>query len=77
LDGTSLDPTNWTPEIKDVWYNNELEAKTNSNKNLNVNGGFLNITSIKESYNGRQYTSGRIISKGKHDFIFGRLDVKA
>jgi beta-glucanase (GH16 family) len=74
---TSLDAAKWTPEVKDVWYNNELEATTSSRNNVNVTGGNLNITAIKENYNGRTYTSGRIITKGKQDFNFGRVDVRA
>lgn len=74
---TSLDATKWTPEVKDVWFNNELEATTNRRENVTVTGGYLNITAIKENYNGRTYTSGRIITKGKKEFTFGRLDVSA
>ena len=74
---TSLDATKWTPEVKDVWFNNELEATTSRRENVTVTGGNLNITAIKENYNGRTYTSGRIITKGKKEFTFGRLDVRA
>ncbi len=74
---TSLDATKWTPEVKDVWYNNELEATTNSRNNVNVTGGNLNITAIKENYNGRTFTSARINTNGKKDFNFGRVDVRA
>jgi beta-glucanase (GH16 family) len=74
---TSLDAAKWTPEVKDVWYNNELQATTSSRNNVNVTGGNLNITALKENYNGRTYTSGRIITKGKKDFNFGRIDVRA
>ena len=74
---TALDATKWTPEVKDVWYNNELQATTSSRNNVNVTGGNLNITAIKENYNGRTFTSARINTKGKKDFIFGRFDVRA
>jgi beta-glucanase (GH16 family) len=74
---TSLDASKWAPEVKDVWYNNELEATTSSRNNVNVTGGNLNITAIKENYNGRTFTSGRINTKGKKDFNFGRVDVRA
>ncbi|MEJ7663830.1 MAG: glycoside hydrolase family 16 protein [Hymenobacter sp.] len=77
FEATSLDATKWAPEIKDVWFNNELQATTNSRNNVNVAGGNLNITARKESYNGRDYTSARIITKGKKSFVFGRLDVRA
>lgn len=77
FDGTALDQAKWSPEVKDVWYNNELQATTNSRENIFVTGGNLNIVAKKESYNGRSYTSGRLITKGKQEFVYGRLDVRA
>ena len=77
FDTSGLDANKWTPEVKDVWFNNELQATTSSRNNVTVTGGNLAITAIKENYNGRTYTSGRIITKGKKEFTFGRLDVRA
>jgi beta-glucanase (GH16 family) len=77
FNGSSLDQNNWVYEVKDVWFNNELQATTNRRDNVTVTGGNLNIIAKPESYNGRSYTSGRIITKGKKDFVFGRLDVRA
>ncbi|WP_223648840.1 glycoside hydrolase family 16 protein [Hymenobacter psoromatis] len=77
FDATSLDATKWTPEVQDVWFNNELEATTNSRTNVNVVNGLLNITAVQENYHGRTYTSARINTKGKKEFTFGRLDVRA
>jgi len=77
FDASALDQTKWVYEVKDVWYNNELQATTNRRDNVTLTGGNLNINAIKESYNGRSYTSGRIITKGKQDFNFGRYDVRA
>ncbi|WP_151087894.1 glycoside hydrolase family 16 protein [Hymenobacter baengnokdamensis] len=74
---SSLDATKWSYEIQDVWFNNELEATTNSRNNVTLTGGMLNITAIQQNYNGRQYTSGRINTKGKQQFTFGRIDVRA
>jgi beta-glucanase (GH16 family) len=77
FDTSSLDQNKWVYEVKDVWFNNELQATTNRRDNVTVTGGNLNIIAKPESYNGRTYTSGRIITKGKKDFLFGRLDVRA
>jgi beta-glucanase (GH16 family) len=77
FDASSLDASKWTPEVKDVWFNNELEATTARRENVTLAGGNLNITAIKENYNGRTFTSARIITKGKKEFTFGRLDVRA
>ena len=77
FDGNSLDPTKWEYEVKDTWYNNELEATTNRPENLVVTGGNLNIIARREAYNGKQYTSARIVTRGKRDFEYGRYDVRA
>jgi beta-glucanase (GH16 family) len=60
-----------------VWYNNELQATTNSRSNLAVTNGNLAITALREAYHGRDYTSARINTKGLRDFTFGRIDIRA
>ena len=77
FDGSSLDLNKWVYEVKDVWFNNELEATTNRRDNVTLASGNLNIIAKQENYNTRSYTSGRIITKGKKDFGYGRLDVRA
>jgi beta-glucanase (GH16 family) len=77
FDGTSLNSQKWVPEIKDVWYNNELQATTDSRNNLGVTNGNLVITAQREAYHGRAYTSARINTKGLRDFTFGRIDIRA
>ena len=76
FDGTALDAGKWVPEVRDKWYNNELQATT-ARDNVSVTGGNLVITAKKQAYNGRDYTSARIITKGKQDFVFGRIDTRA
>jgi beta-glucanase (GH16 family) len=76
FDGNALRSV-WTPEIKDVWYNNEKQATTSDRKNLAVTGGNLIITALREPYHGREYTSARIVTKGNREFTFGRVDVRA
>ena len=77
FNGSSLDPQKWAPEVKDVWYNNELQATTNARANLGVTNGSLAITALREVYHGRDYTSARINTKGLRDFTFGRIDIRA
>ena len=77
FEGASLNTQKWAPEIKDVWYNNELQATTDARANLAVTNGKLAITAQPEAYHGRSYTSARINTKGLHDFTFGRVDVRA
>jgi beta-glucanase (GH16 family) len=58
------------------WGNNELETYTTSTNNVFQNGGNLVIQAIKEA-GPNAYSSGRILTKGKQNFQFGRIDVRA
>lgn len=74
------DPTKWGYDIGtggDGWGNNELEYYTNRPENAIVENGVLKITAIKESFSGSAYTSARILSKDKFDFMYGKVEVKA
>ena len=77
FNGATLDGRNWKPEVKDVWYNNELQATTASRNNIGVLNGNLLLTAQREAYNGRQYTSARINTKGLKSFMYGRIDTRA
>lgn len=77
---TSLDITSWNQEIGNGvggWGNNELQYYTNSSKNTFVSDGNLVIEARKESIDGFQYTSGRMTTKAKREFAFGRIDIRA
>ncbi|WP_083886877.1 glycoside hydrolase family 16 protein [Paenibacillus sonchi] len=79
FDGTSLNTSNWTAEIgtgNSGWGNNELQYYTNRPQNLQVTGGNLVITALKESYNGSSYTSARIKTQGKKSFTYGKIEAR-
>ncbi len=59
------------------WGNNELQFYTNSSSNAKVLNGNLVITAIKQSLNGSDYTSARLLTKNKFSFAYGRIDVRA
>lgn len=60
------------------WGNHELQYYTDANlKNAYIVDGILNITAIKEHDEGLNYTSARLVSKGKGDFLYGRFVVRA
>lgn len=59
------------------WGNNELQYYTNSTNNAKVENGKLTITARMESMGGRNYTSARLITKDKGDFLYGRIEIKA
>lgn len=72
------DSTKWGYDIGgEGWGNNELQYYTSNLKNASVANGVLTITARKEDMNGREFTSARLVSKGKGDFLYGRIEVKA
>ena len=59
------------------WGNNELEFYTTNPKNVRVENGNLIIEAHKEEISGKHYSSTRIVSKQKGDWLYGRIEVKA
>ena len=57
--------------------NNEDQAYTGRPRNIRVGDGKLTIEAHKEGYQGASYTSGRLHSHGKGDFLYGRVDIRA
>lgn len=58
------------------WGNNELQYYTDRPQNIVVENGMLKITAIKEQFMGAGYTSARIISKGKFEKKYGRIEAR-
>ncbi len=56
------------------WGNNELQTYTDSRSNSVVKDGKLVIKALK---NNGAWTSARLITKGKGDWLYGRIEVKA
>ena len=76
FDSDKLDPANWSHEIGGHgWGNNELQYYQESN--TEVRDGYAIITARKENKEGKNYTSSRIITKGKKEFKYGRVDIRA
>lgn len=70
------DPAKWGYDIGGTgWGNNELQNYTD--KNAAASNGELVITTKKEASNGRNYSSTRLVSRGKGDFLYGRFIIKA
>lgn len=60
------------------WGNNELQHYTYKRlQNARVKNGKLVIEVRKEPYNGAHYTSARLVTKGRGDWKYGRVDVRA
>lgn len=68
---------NWDYDIGTDWGNNQLEYDTNRPENVSLDGnGNLVITARKESYMDQEYTSARIVTRGKYDPTYGRFEVR-
>jgi len=76
FEGTKIDSSSWTHEVGDQWYNQEQQAYTDRLVNSYVKDGDLVIVALKESYHGKEFTSARIRSKGKRDFLYGRIEAR-
>jgi len=60
------------------WGNNEAQYYTSGQlKNSEVKDGFLYINAIKEDFEGKKYTSARLITKAKGDWLYGKIEVRA
>ncbi len=81
FDGTELNLADWTFETGDGcpnncgWGNNELQYYRDDNTSI-VDGNLV-ITAKKQQFGDRDYTSSRIVTKGKKQFKFGRIDIRA
>lgn len=77
VDG-SPDSSKWTFEFGNSgWGNNEVQYYTDRVENARVEDGMLKITARKENYEGAPYTSARMITLGKFDFTYGKVEVRA
>ena len=74
FDGSVLDPASWSMEVTDKVNNNELEAYTD--KNYYISNGYLNIIGKRENWGSKQYTSARINTQGKRDFLYGKFEAR-
>lgn len=76
FDGNTLNTQFWTYETgAGGWGNNEKQYYRS--ENTSVGGGLLTIEARKEAYQNSQFTSSRLITKGKKAYTYGRIDIRA
>lgn len=81
FNGTSLNTGDWNYQTGTGcpslcgWGNNELQYYRA--ENVSVSDGYLVITSKSESYGGASFTSGRINTRNKQTFLYGRVEMRA
>jgi beta-glucanase (GH16 family) len=72
-------PNLWSYNIgtgNNGWGNNELQYYTNRPENIKVENGVLKITARREQYMGEAFTSARIVTKGKFETKYGRIEAR-
>lgn len=76
-----VDSTKWSYDTAGNswgWGNDEAQWYTaNKLTNAEVKDGFLHIKAIKEPTMGKEYSSARIITKGKGNWLYGKVEVRA
>jgi beta-glucanase (GH16 family) len=80
FDYTGLpDSSKWNYDVGgDGWGNNELQFYTEKRaENARVENGMLIIEARKEDWQKNHYTSTRLVTKGKGDWKYGRIEVRA
>ncbi len=85
FDGTGVDWNNWTAQTE-ANYNAEIQCytadDTSPDKNYDVSGGTLTIIARRQMINCpglpeiRDWSSGRLNSKDKREFQYGRLEAR-
>jgi beta-glucanase (GH16 family) len=72
------DPAKWGYDLgAGGWGNHELQDYTDRIDNAFVADGVLTIEARKEARDGARYTSARLMSKDKGDFLYGRFEARA
>jgi beta-glucanase (GH16 family) len=86
-DGSAVDPSKWIHDVGGAgWGNNELEYYTDGTQNAVVQGGNLVITATTVGAASHQcsyptsgpcqYTSARLLTKGKFSQKYGRFEAR-
>jgi beta-glucanase (GH16 family) len=81
-DGSAPDSSKWTYDLGGKgWGNSELECYTNRAPNVQVKGGNLVITALKESVTcsdgtSSNYTSARLKTQGLFSQAYGRFEAR-
>ena len=79
FDGDELDDSIWSYDPHEPgWTNQELQEYTESTDNVFIRDGKLVLKAIKTEQNGKPYyTSGKIKSQDKKDFLYGKIVARA
>lgn len=73
------DSSKWSYDVGGHgWGNRELQYYTKTDTaNAEVSNGTLKIKAIREKMESNDYTSARLITRGKADFTYGKIEIRA
>jgi len=74
FDGTAVNTANWAVQDYCNVQNGELQCYHPAN--VTVKDGVLTMEAREESGGGKNYTSGKIMSRGKQSFMYGRISAR-
>lgn len=72
----ALDAGKWGYDIGYI-ANDEKQYYTSRSENARVEGGRLVIEARREAYQGYAYTSARVVTRGRFEPVYGRVEVRA
>ena len=72
----SLDPARWDYDLGYI-ANDERQYYTSRSENVRVEAGHLVIEARREPYQGYAYTSARVVTRGRFEPLYGRVEVRA
>ena len=76
-DGSAPDPAKWRYDTGGLgWGNRELEYYTLRTNNCRIEDGHLVIEARREEFDGRHYTSARLLTLGKACWTYGRVEAR-
>lgn len=75
FNGKSIDTNNWNFEIDGNGGGNH-EQEYYQVANATIENGNLVISGRKENVEGHHYTSSRMTTKGKHEFMYGKIEAR-
>jgi beta-glucanase (GH16 family) len=70
------DPARWNQEVGYI-ANDEKQYYTAGGENARVEGGALVIEARRERRMGYDYTSARLNTKGRAEFLYGKVEIRA
>lgn len=76
-DGSAPNPVNWSYDTGGLgWGNKELEYYTLRTNNSRIEDGKLIIEARQEEFDGKHYTSARLLTLGKASWTYGRFEAR-